>query len=122
MMLRRCNDPSHKAYKYYGGRGIKICERWLDFENFYADMGERPEGLSIDRIDNDGDYQPGNCRWATALEQARNKRRKSVFDEDVNVSALARELGLTRQAIYARIKLGWPIARVVREGKHGRSN
>lgn len=122
MMLKRCNDPSHKSYKYYGGRGIKVCERWLDFENFYADMGERPEGLSIDRIENDGDYEPGNCRWATALEQARNKRSKSVFDEDVNVSALARELGLTRQAIYDRAKLGWPIARVVREGNHGRSN
>lgn len=76
-MIDRCSSPSHEAYKHYGGRGIIVCERWLTFENFLADMGERPAGLSIDRYpNNDGNYEPGNCRWATPKEQRANQRMK----------------------------------------------
>jgi hypothetical protein len=75
-MKNRCENPNVRQYKDYGGRGIRVCDRWRSsFENFLADVGERPAGLSLDRIDNDGDYEPGNVKWSTRSEQMHNRRK-----------------------------------------------
>jgi hypothetical protein len=77
-MIQRCTNPKTKGYRWYGRRGIKVCERWLTFDNFLADMGERPEGdYSIERLDNDGDYEPGNCKWAPRAQQSATQRRRT---------------------------------------------
>ena len=74
-MRARCNDPNHTMYRYYGGRGITVCEQWATFRSFYGDMGPRPEGMWLDRIDTNGNYEPGNCRWADKRQQRVNQRR-----------------------------------------------
>jgi len=83
-MNQRCSNPNAPNYKYYGGRGIRVCKRWLGFngfQNFCSDMGNRPNGMTLDRIDNDGNYEPGNCRWATWQQQRANQRTKEEMKE-----------------------------------------
>lgn len=85
-MINRCTRPSNPAWERYGGRGITVCERWLGkegFQNFLADMGERPDGLTLDRVDNSKGYSPENCRWTTRKEQALNTRNVTLTDADV---------------------------------------
>ena len=79
-MLSRCNNPKNQSFKHYGGRGIKVCERWHDLKLFYEDMGDMPESRSIDRIDVNGDYTPENCRWANSNQQGRNKRNNRILE------------------------------------------
>lgn len=76
-MMNRCGNPTDLNWRHYGGRGIKVCERWHHFQNFLADMGEPPPGLTLDRIDNDGAYSNDNCRWVTMKDQAANRRRRT---------------------------------------------
>ena len=96
-MRRRCQDKNDHAYPGYGGRGIKVCDRWQKFENFYADMGDPPSDRSLDRINNDGDYELENCRWATRHQQSNNSRNirlLTVGTETLSVRAWARKIGI----------------------------
>lgn len=108
-MIRRCDNA---ADKNYGGRGIKVCDRWRSFDNFLADMGEKPAGLTLERDDVNGDYEPGNCRWASMRVQTRNKRTNVKLDEVVLTDA-AQALGLTHSAISVRLKRGWSLERAM---------
>lgn len=107
----RCNNPRVAAYERYGGRGIKVCERWNRFENFLADMGSRPSPAhSIERKDNDGDYTPDNCVWATDMVQASNKRNNRWIEKDgikLTVAQWERRLGFRKGIIQCRIFNGW---------------
>lgn len=110
-MLRRCKNPSEKKYNIYGGRGIKVCERWHKFVNFLSDMGRRPIGkYSIDRFPNkDGDYEPNNCRWATIEEQNRNLRSNRYFEHEGKRMVLkdwANELNVCSKTISTRLRKG----------------
>jgi hypothetical protein len=108
-MRARCNNPTTRHYDRYGGRGIKVCDRWQTFKNFLADMGERPPGKSLDRIDNDGDYEPGNCRWATRIEQRRNRGDvKKVTLNGITLPMIdwAERLGITWSTVLARLRRG----------------
>lgn len=108
-MLQRCGNKKHKDYPRYGGRGIRVCERWLKFVNFLADMGEKPVGHTIERKDNDGDYEPGNCRWATSVAQANNKSNNRVLQYDGErrtLSQWARKLRISPSSLADRLKQG----------------
>jgi hypothetical protein len=85
-MKRRCSNPKRNSYERYGARGITVCERWKSFVNFLEDMGERPQGKSLDRINNNGNYEPGNCKWSTATEQANNRRKRRWYKKPCSKS------------------------------------
>lgn len=101
-MHQRCENKNSPSYKRYGGRGIKVCDRWTGssgFANFYADMGKKPQGMSIDRVDNDRGYEPSNCKWATYSQQANNTSKTLFFDykgRKVTVTELANILSIPR--------------------------
>lgn len=111
-MIARCRNPSRSWFHLYGGRGISVCERWLNFENFLADMGPRPTpDHSLDRVNNDGNYEPGNCRWATRIEQANNTRinkRVEFEGQTKSVAEWSRLYGLSRGILSSRLRAGWP--------------
>ena len=112
-MINRCNNKNHKSYHYYGGKGIKICERWQDFSNFLSDMGEPAIGQSLDRIDNDFDYGPSNCKWSTRAEQNRNMSTNKMIPFNGTIKCLAEwaeEVGMRPGALGWRIKNGWSVA------------
>lgn len=115
---RRCLDPRVKGYKNYGGRGVKICSRWREsFENFYADMGDRPSRRhSLERRNNDGDYTPENCYWATDIEQHNNTRRSRFLEfqgKKQTITQWARELDINVATLYNRVKRGWNTTRIL---------
>lgn len=111
LIFQRCYNPKCRAFHNYGGRGIKVHERWHNFENFLADMGRRPAGMSLDRINNDGDYAPGNCRWATRKQQARNARFAQNATHEGRTQCLkdwAAEAGIPYLTFYTRLRrYGW---------------
>jgi hypothetical protein len=113
-MLDRCRNPHNARYPGYGGRGIRVCDRWAQsFEAFYADMGPRPgKGYSLDRVDNDCGYEPGNCRWATIDVQSRNKRDNVMLTFEGRTLCLmdwSREYGINRDTLANRLRVGWPV-------------
>lgn len=110
-MRSRCNNKNGKSYKNYGGRGIKVCPRWDSFEKFIKDMGKCPAGKSLDRIDNNGNYEPSNCRWTSYEEQANNRRSNNLLTfkgKTRNIAFWAKETGINQRTIRSRVsQLGW---------------
>lgn len=117
-MKGRCSNKKNSSFRNYGGRGIKVCERWHKFENFYEDMGDKPINKSIDRINNNGNYEPSNCRWADNYQQTNNRRFNVVLEfngEKMTVSNWARHIDINAKSLYNRIHLGWPTERILTE-------
>ena len=115
-MRGRCERPTSSDFADYGGRGIKVCARWADFAAFVEDMGTRPAGMSIDRIDVNGDYEPANCRWATPVQQANNKRSNRLLTyngEAVTLQELSRLSGLDHSKIRYRLSVGMSVEQAV---------
>jgi hypothetical protein len=109
-MIQRCTNPNNHKWQRYGGRGISICNRWMSFENFVDDMGHRPKGMTIDRIDNDGNYEPANCRWATQAQQSINKSSNVflvIHGKAVTLTYAARAAGISPACLRYRLKKGW---------------
>ena len=119
-MRKRCYNKARPDYRHYGGRGIAVCERWSLFENFLIDMGNPPEGMTLDRINNDGNYSPDNCRWATRRQQSRNTRSVRMLEfrgKTQCVRDWERELGFRPASITMRLKRGWPIDKALSTSK-----
>lgn len=115
-MRQRCTNPKRPEFRNYGARGISVCERWESFENFLDDMGTRPMGLSIERINNDGNYEPSNCKWATKVEQCRNMRRSRIFPhngESKTLTEWSKVLGINYDRLRGRLRLGWTFERAI---------
>jgi hypothetical protein len=119
-MMDRCYLPTSHAYGHYGGRGIYVCDRWHDFENFYADMGDKPVGMSLDRSDNNGPYSPENVRWANSKDQANNKRSNVVLEylgRQQTMQQWCDELGLKISTVWARLNLyGYSVDKALTAG------
>lgn len=113
MIVQRCTNPKVKNWTDYGGRGIQVCDQWLSFENFHADMGERPSsGHSIERRNNDGNYTPENCFWATRMDQGKNKRNNhylTIRGESLHLAEWARRYNIQHTTILARLRYGWSV-------------
>jgi hypothetical protein len=111
-MKNRCFNSDSAGFKNYGARGITVCDRWMDIANFVADMGDAPDGMFLDRIDNDGVYEPSNCRWATRTEQQNNTRSNVVVQfagERLTLKDWSRRTGLPYHVVKKRIKKGWSV-------------
>lgn len=109
-MIHRCYREDNASYKNYGAKGIGVCKRWHKYENFKKDMGERPSGHTLDRIDSSKNYSPSNCRWATRIEQNSNRKGQiliTAFGKTKNINAWARELGINKRTIRERFYYGW---------------
>jgi hypothetical protein len=124
-MKARCQRPNSPKYPIYGGRGIKVCDRWQDFANFLEDMGECPSAAhSIDRIDNDGNYEPSNCRWATVAQQASNQStnlRLTLRGQTMTLAEWSRSTGINHTTILQRINRSkWSVERALTEPVHGK--
>lgn len=124
-MIRRCTEPSFANWSDYGGRGIRVCERWLTFENFLADMGECQPGMTIERKDTNAGYDPGNCVWATPIEQARNKRNSRRYEYRGKLRSMAEiaELsGVHYGTLRSRLRnYGWDLERAISQPVQVRS-
>lgn len=121
-MLARCTNPKEKSYARYGGRGIRVCVRWRKFENFLADMGAKPAGLTIERKDNSKGYSPTNCRWATVAEQNRNRRnvRRLTYEGHTqSMAEWAREFNLNPDTLASRLKAGWSVSAALVTKRYG---
>lgn len=105
-MIQRCGNPKAAWWKTYGGRGIRVDPSWHQFAGFYASMGDRPPGRTLDRIDPDGNYEPGNCRWATPKEQTRNRRCNRWVKPGVTATEFAEQHGIKRSALYRQLRAG----------------
>lgn len=107
-LAHRCHNKKSSIYKHYGARGISVCKRWKDFENFYKDMGDRPAGMSLDRIDNNGNYEPSNCRWADIYTQRNNTRVNKYFiynGKKLTIAEISRLVGISYDKLWARLTI-----------------